>query len=170
MPRRRVNTASAISADAATARARLSLSVQLGEEIGVLPESRARLRRWVAAAIESDAGITLRFTGAEEGRELNHRYRQRDRATNVLTFCYDDPALIRADIAICLPVVEREAREQGKTLREHLAHLVVHGVLHAGGHEHDSPAGAARMQARETAIMRRLRLPDPWSATIEATA
>ena len=147
----------------------LSLSVQLGEEIDVLPEPRARLRRWVAAALDSDARITLRFTGVHEGRELNHRYRQRDQATNVLTFCYDDPCAIVADIVICLPVVEREAQEQGKTLREHLAHLVVHGVLHAGGHEHDSPAGAARMQTRETKIMRRLRLPDPWIATDEAT-
>lgn len=168
----RVNPASTGNANPSAGRepARLSLSVQLGAEIDTLPETRARLRRWVAAAIESDAQITLRFTGIQEGRELNHRYRQRDQATNVLTFCYEGPPAVQADIAICLPVVEREAREQGKTLREHLAHLVAHGVLHASDYEHDSLAGARRMQARETEIMRRLRLPDPWAPTAETAA
>lgn len=141
---------------------RLSLAVQLGEGLDELPVSRARLRRWVAAALESDAQIVLRFVDAREGRALNRAYRDRDYPTNVLTFPYDDADGIRADIALCLPVVQREAREQRKTLAAHLAHLVVHGVLHASGYEHDTDHGAARMQQRESGLMRRLRLPDPW--------
>lgn len=141
---------------------RLSLSVQLGDEIDELPISRARLRRWVAAAIESDAQIVLRFVGAREGHRLNSAFRGRDRPTNVLTFPYDDADGVHADIAICLPVVQQEAREQQKALAAHLAHLVVHGVLHASGHEHDTDSGTARMQRRETELLHRFRLPDPW--------
>ncbi len=141
---------------------RLSLVVQLGEGLDELPVSRARLRRWVAAALESDAQIVLRFVDAHEGCALNRTYRKRDYPTNVLTFPYEDADGVRADIALCLPVVQREAREQHKTLAAHLAHLVVHGVLHASGYEHDTDSGAARMQQRESALMRRLRLPDPW--------
>jgi probable rRNA maturation factor len=145
------------------ARPRLSLSIQRGDEVDALPASRAQLRRWVAAAIESDAQIVLRFVGEHEGRALNSAYRARNYATNVLTFAYDDTAHTRADIAICLPVVRREAREQRKPLAAHLAHLVVHGVLHASGYEHESDGGAARMQLRETALLRRFGLPDPWA-------
>src|SRR5690606_29043733 len=121
-----------------TAHPRLSLSVQLGDEIDEVPVSRARLRRWVAAAIERDAQIVLRFVGAREGHRLNSAYRDRNYPTNVLTFPYGDTDGVHADIAICLPVVQREAREQQKTLPAHLAHLVVHGVLHASGYEHDT--------------------------------
>lgn len=142
---------------------RLSLSVQLGDELRSLPAPRARLRRWVAATIETDATLTLRFVGEHEARALNAAYRDRDYPTNVLTFCYDAPAGIHADIAICMPVVEREARERRKPTLAHLAHLVVHGVLHAGGYEHETESDAARMQARETALLARLRLPDPWA-------
>lgn len=141
---------------------RLSLSVQLGDEIDELPASRARLRRWVAAAIERDAHIVLRFVGTREGRALNAAYRDRGYATNVLTFAYDEPEGVRADIAICLPVVLREVRERRGTPEAHLAHLVVHGVLHAHGHEHDTDEGAARMQTRESALLARFGLPDPW--------
>ena len=143
--------------------ARLSLSVQLGDGIDALPAPRARLRRWVAAAIERDARIVLRFVDTREGRALNAAYRDRDRATNVLTFVYDEPDGVHADIAICLPVVRREALERGVTPVAHLAHLVVHGVLHAHGHEHDTDEGATRMQARESALLARFGLPDPWS-------
>lgn len=144
------------------ARPRLSLTVQLGDGIDALPAPRAQLRRWVAAAVESDAQIVLRFVGESEGRALNSAYRGRDYATNVLTFAYDGPDGIRADIAICLPVVRREAREQRKPVGAHLAHLVAHGVLHAGGYEHDTESGAQRMQQRESRLLARFRLPDPW--------
>ncbi|MCD6680073.1 MAG: rRNA maturation RNase YbeY [Burkholderiaceae bacterium] len=140
---------------------RLSLAVQLGDEIAALPATRSRLRRWVAASVESDAQIVLRFVGEREGRALNAAYRDRDYATNVLTFAYDDDRL-HADIVICLPVVRREAREQRKAVTAHLAHLVAHGVLHAGGYEHDTERGARRMQRRESELLARFRLPDPW--------
>ncbi|HLT27609.1 MAG TPA: rRNA maturation RNase YbeY [Zeimonas sp.] len=152
-----------MAAERRAAPARLSLGVQLGDEIDELPVSRTRLRRWVAAALESDARIVLRFVGTREGRALNSTYRGRNYPTNVLTFTYDDPDGLHADLAICLPVVRREAREQRKPFVAHLAHLVVHGVLHAQGHEHDTDAGAARMQARESELLARFGLPDPWA-------
>jgi probable rRNA maturation factor len=143
------------------ARPQLSLSVQRGDEVDELPATRAQLRRWVAASIESDARIVLRFVGEREGRALNATYRARDYATNVLTFDYDDDG-VHADIVICLPVVRHEAREQRKPLLAHLAHLVAHGVLHASGYEHESGRGAQRMQQRESELLARFRLPDPW--------
>ncbi|MCD6673245.1 MAG: rRNA maturation RNase YbeY [Burkholderiaceae bacterium] len=145
-------------------RPKLSLSIQLGDEVNALPASRAQLRRWVAAAIESDAQIVLRFVGEREGRALNSAYRGRDYATNVLTFAYDEPDAVHADIVVCLPVVAREAREQRKPESAHLAHLVAHGVLHASGYEHDSERGAQRMQRRESELLARFRLPDPWGS------
>ncbi|MDT3677900.1 MAG: rRNA maturation RNase YbeY [Burkholderiaceae bacterium] len=144
------------------AQPRLSLTVQLGDEVDALPAPRSRLRRWVAACIESDAQIVLRFVGEREGRGLNAAYRGRDYATNVLTFAYDEADGLHADIVICLPVVRREAREQRKPVAAHLAHLVAHGVLHAGGYEHDTERGAQRMQRRESELLARFRLPDPW--------
>lgn len=145
-------------------RPKLSLSLQLGDEVDALPAPRAQLRRWVAAALESDAQIVLRFVGEREGRTLNSAYRGRDYATNVLTFAYDDGAeCVRADIVVCLPVVLREAREQRKPVHAHLAHLVAHGVLHASGYEHETDRGAQRMQRRESELLARFRLPDPWA-------
>lgn len=144
-------------------RARLSLAVQLGEGVRELPVARARLRRWVASALEADATLTLRFVAEREARELNRSYRRRDYAPNVLTFLYEPQPGIRADIAICMPVVRREAREQRKTVEDHLAHLVVHGVLHAGGYDHEAPDEASRMQARESELLARFRVADPWA-------
>lgn len=147
----------------AKAEPRLSLAVQTGPGVDTLPESRARLRRWVAAAIESDSKLTLRFVDEPEARALNAAYRNRDYATNVLTFRYDDASpAVHADIAICLPVVRREAREQGIDESAHLAHLVVHGVLHASGHDHEHAADATRMQARESGLLARFGFADPW--------
>lgn len=138
--------------------------MQIGDDVEALPASRARLRRWVAAAIESDSSLTLRFVDEPEARALNAAYRDRDYATNVLTFRYDGPAPhVHADIAICMPVVRREAREQGIDVSAHLAHLVVHGVLHAGGHDHEDAAEAARMQARESGLLVRFGFADPWN-------
>lgn len=141
----------------------LSLSIQLGAGVPALPAPRAQLRRWVAAAVDTDATLALRFVGEPEARALNARYRHRDYAPNVLTFPYHSGGeRVSADIVICMPVVRREARAQRKPLQAHLAHLVVHGALHACGHEHDSPDGAARMEALETALLARFRIDDPW--------
>ena len=140
----------------------LSLQIQLEPDAGVLPAARRRIRRWVAAALESDAELVLRFVGEAEGRELNRRFRGRDKATNVLTFPYDDEPVIRADIVVCLPVVRAEAAAQGKAAGDHLAHLVVHGVLHAQGHDPEDEPGARRMEAREVMILRRFGIADPY--------
>jgi probable rRNA maturation factor len=143
---------------------RLALSVQHEPGAGDCPADRAQLRRWALAALERDATLTLRFVGAREGRALNAQFRGRDYATNVLTFAYDeqDDGPVQADIVICLPVLVREARAQKKPLREHLAHLVIHGVLHAQGMDHENEDEAREMEARETALLRRFRIADPY--------
>jgi len=140
----------------------LGLCVQYAHAADALPV-RATLRRWARAALERDADVTLRFVGSREGRALNARWRGRDYATNVLTFVYDDAVPLAGDIVLCVPVLRREARAQGKTARAHCAHLVVHGMLHLQGHEHDTDAGAAAMEARESAILLALRHPDPYA-------
>ncbi len=142
---------------------RLSLQIQADPDAGELPAERRRMRRWVAAALERDAELVLRFVGAAEGRELNRRYRGHDRPTNVLTFPYENEPVIRADIVVCLPVVQAEALAQRKQAGDHLAHLVVHGVLHAQGHDHEDEPQASRMEARETAILRRFGISDPYA-------
>jgi len=148
---------------AAVAPHALLLAVQRADGDAGLPV-RATLRRWVRAALERDARVTLRFVGAREARALNRAYRGRDYATNVLTFVYDSGDPVEGDIVVCVPVVRREARAQRKAPRAHLAHMVVHGVLHLQGHEHERDADAASMEARETAILRGLRYPDPYAA------
>ena len=125
--------------------------------------SRAALRRWLTAALVRDARVTLRFVDGNEGRALNRRYRGRDRATNVLTFVYDDGASLQGDIVLCAPVVQKEARAQRKTLAAHYAHLVIHGMLHLQGYDHERDAGAARMEAREIALLRGLGYADPYA-------
>lgn len=115
-----------------------------------------------------DAAVTLRFVDESEGRALNRRYRQRDRATNVLAFVYHDGSGARpidGDIVLCVPVMRREAEEQGKLLTAHSAHLVVHAILHLQGYDHTRPADAARMEAREAAILAQMGFPDPYRAS-----
>jgi probable rRNA maturation factor len=132
--------------------------------------TRPTLRGWVLRALERDAQIALVFVGTAAGRRLNREYRGRDYATNVLTFTYETvPAgrgargPVTADIVLCMPVVRSEARAQGKALRAHLAHLVVHGVLHAQGYDHEKNRDAQRMQARETHLLAGLRIRDPYA-------
>lgn len=143
--------------------AQLSLQIQADPDAGELPADRRQLRRWVAAALDRDAELVLRFVGAAEGRDLNRRFRGRDRPTNVLTFDYEREPVTRADVVICLPVVRAEARAQCKRARDHVAHLVVHGVLHAQGLDHQDAAQASLMEARETAILRRFGIGDPYA-------
>ena len=151
---------------------RLTLSVQLAVRAAGLPV-RSTLRRWVGAALERNGAITLRFVGLAEGRRLNARFRGKDYATNVLTFVYDDPSHeaprvapgalpVAGDIVICVPVARREARAAGRPLRAHLAHLVVHGVLHLQGHDHEDDRDADRMERREVEVLARFRYPDPY--------
>jgi probable rRNA maturation factor len=126
--------------------------------------SRATVARWIKASLFADAELTVRFVDEEEGRMLNRTYRQKDYATNVLTFAYaeseDDP--VSGDLILCCPVVEREASEQGKPLAAHYAHLIVHGTLHAQGYDHEVESEAQEMESIETDIMQSLGFPDPY--------
>jgi probable rRNA maturation factor len=140
----------------------LSLSVQYASSAPDLP-TRAEVRRWVRAALTADATVTVRFVGAIEGRALNAEFRGRDYATNVLTFVYDDEQPRAGDIVLCAPVVRKEAGAQGKSLAAHYAHLVIHGMLHLQGHDHERAADAAVMETLETAILARLGVRDPYA-------
>jgi len=121
------------------------------------------VRRWARAALLADAVVTVRFVEAIEGRALNAEFRGKDYPTNVLTFVYDDEQPRAGDIVLCAPVVRKEADAQGKSLAAHYAHLVVHGMLHLQGFDHERADEAAVMEARETAILARLGLPDPYA-------
>jgi probable rRNA maturation factor len=143
------------------ARPALSLSVQYASNAPDLP-TRQQVRRWVRATLEGDATVTVRFVDAIEGRALNAEFRGKDYPTNVLTFVYDNDSPRAGDIVLCAPVVRKEADEQGKTLAAHYAHLVVHGLLHLLGYDHERAADAAVMEAREVAILSRLGVPNPY--------
>jgi probable rRNA maturation factor len=143
----------------------LSLSVQFASAADALP-TRAQVRRWVAAALEHDAQITVRLVDAEEAQALNQDYRKKDYVPNVLTFEYGEtsPGVLGGDVVVCAPVVEREAREQGKPLKDHYAHMTVHGVLHLQGYDHLDPHDADVMESREIAILKRFRIPNPYTS------
>jgi probable rRNA maturation factor len=140
----------------------LSLAVQYATRSTRVP-ARSQLRRWVRLALERDALLTLRLVGAVEGRRLNRDYRGKDYATNVLTFVYERAPRLSGDIVLCAPVVAAEARTQGKPLTAHYAHLVVHGVLHLQGYDHEKAREARVMEARETEIVTRLGYADPYA-------
>ena len=146
----------------APATPRLSLTIQSIVDTAELP-TRAALARIAIAALERDADVTFRFVDGREGRALNRRYRGRDYATNVLTFVYDDEMSLTGDIVLCAPVIAKEARAQHKTLRAHYAHLVIHGMLHLQGYDHERDADAARMEAREIALLRALGYENPYA-------
>ena len=121
------------------------------------------IRKWVKAASPDNGQLTLRFVNAAEGKKLNFAFRQKDKATNVLTFSYEiGKSQVHADIIFCLPVIQKEAKEQGKTLRAHLAHLVVHGCLHAQAYDHANKKDAQKMEALEVQILGRLGFSNPY--------
>ena len=140
----------------------LSFSVQYATRAQGVPPAAA-FRKWVRAALQNDAVVTVRVVGREEGRTLNREYRGRDYATNVLTFVLNETPPYHGDLALCAPVVSREAREQGKALAAHYAHLTVHGVLHLQGYEHEREPDATVMEKLETRILRRLGYSDPYA-------
>ena len=123
----------------------------------------ATLAQVAAPAWLRTAEVGILLTDDCEARALNRAWRGLDRPTNVLTFPYENEPVIRADIVVCLPVVQAEAQAQRKQAGDHLAHLVVHGVLHAQGHDHEDEPQASRMEARETAILRRFGISDPYA-------
>jgi probable rRNA maturation factor len=122
----------------------------------------SRIRRWARAALGSDARVTIRIVGAAEGRLLNRSYRRKDYATNVLTFVFRDHVPFEGDLALCAPVITREARAQGKPVAAHYAHLVVHGLLHLQGYDHESARDAATMEKRERNLLAAFGYPDPY--------
>ncbi|NMM08506.1 rRNA maturation RNase YbeY [Polaromonas sp.] len=145
----------------------LSLSLQFGAfpdaalHRAALP--RHSVTRWIRHALAQDAEITVRIVGAEEGQTLNRDYRQKDYATNVLTFDYTQEPLVTADLVLCAPVVEREAKENKKTLQAHYAHLLVHGTLHAQGYDHETgEQDAQTMEALEVKLLAGLGFDNPY--------
>jgi probable rRNA maturation factor len=141
----------------------LEVQKELSKEEKADVPSKADIRRWVLAALETDAEITIRFVGEEEGKELNAEYRGKDSATNVLSFSYSLEPLVTGDLVLSWPVVVREAQEQGKSVAEHLAHLIVHGTLHLQGWDHENDEDAADMEEREGEILAALGYEDPYA-------
>jgi probable rRNA maturation factor len=141
----------------------LALSLQFGDASHREHLPRHRVARWIRAALEADAEITVRIVGEEEARSLNREYRSRDYATNVLTFDYAREPVVVADLVLCAPVVEREAREQQRPLQAHYAHLLVHGTLHAQGWDHEGDVDAAAMEGLESRLLMRLGFADPYA-------
>lgn len=140
----------------------LDLTVQYALARAGLP-GRAQLRRWARAALAGPASATLRIVDEDEGRTLNRDYRGKDYATNVLTFVYGGTPP-SGDLVLCAPVIAREAMDQRKPLEAHYAHMVVHGMLHLQGYDHDQASDAVTMEAVESFIMQRLGFPDPYAA------
>ena len=145
----------------------LDLTLQFGDipqaarHRAALP--RAFVNRCLRSALAHDAEMTVRIVDAEEGQDLNSSYRQKNYATNVLTFDYAQAPMVMADLVLCAPVVAREAKEQGKSLQAHYAHLLIHGALHAQGYDHETPeADAIEMETLEMFIMASLGLPCPY--------
>ena len=145
----------------------LSLSLQFGDLEDARRHRAALARhsvtRWIRHALERDAEITVRIVDAEEGQSLNRDYRQRDYATNVLTFDYTQEPVVTADLVLCAPVVAQEAKDNKKTLQAHYAHLLVHGTLHAQGWDHETgEQDAEAMEAREVEILAGLGVKNPY--------
>jgi probable rRNA maturation factor len=153
----------------------MQVAVQVSRAAGLSAAGIPRgdsFRTWAAAALRvarrrRDSALAIHLVAIDEGRALNLQYRERDYATNVLSFPADLPPGLRlpqlGDLVICAPVVAREAAEQGKPLRHHYAHMTVHGVLHLLGYDHLVDAEAEQMEARERRALAGLGIPDPYA-------
>ena len=141
----------------------LTLSLQFADprHRALLP--RHKVQRWLCAALQAPAEITVRIVDDAEGQALNRDYRHKDYATNVLTFDYAQEPVVMADLVLAAGVVEREAAELGLPIADHYAHLLVHGALHAQGWDHEVDDEAVEMEAEETAILARLGVHDPYA-------
>jgi len=155
------------STSATGKKADIRVTVQYAVPRGGLPAA-TRFRAWASAALEQPAEVTLRIVDENEGRSLNHRYRGRDHATNVLTFADPEAEPLSGDIALCAPVVAREACAQSIALDAHYAHLTVHGLLHLQGYDHENERDAEVMETRESRIVQALGYADPYGESGEA--
>ena len=147
----------------------VTLEVQRAlEDDGTLPEDE-RFCSWVETALaqwSEPVELVIRLVDETESRQLNRTYRGKDRPTNVLSFPFEAPPEVPVpllgDLVICAPVVAREAREQGKALQAHWAHMVIHGLLHLLGYDHETEEEAQSMESRERELLARLHFPDPY--------
>jgi probable rRNA maturation factor len=146
--------------------AALSLSLQFADPTHRAQLPRHRVARWLRAALQAPAQITVRVVGEAEGRALNRQFRGQDHATNVLTFDYQRQPTVLADLVLCAPVVQREALAAGKSLQAHYAHLLVHGALHAQGFDHQRDDEAEAMESRERELLAGLGFDDPYDGVI----
>ena len=141
-----------------------ALNIQIASRIKGIPRERD-FRKWLVAALPKTAELTLRVVNTAEGRTLNTDFRGKSYATNVLTFVYHEKKspVLMGDIVLCAPVVAREAREQGKTLAAHYAHLTIHGALHLAGMDHEVARAARAMEQTEIAILDSLGFENPYT-------
>jgi probable rRNA maturation factor len=137
------------------------MTVQYGVRGPGVP-APAQIKRWARAALERDARLTVRIVGNVEARALNRNFRGKDRPTNVLTFVMRERPRLEGDLALCAPLIAREARSLRRSPAAHYAHLVVHGVLHLQGYDHESERQARVMERRESRIVTQLGFPDPY--------
>ena len=144
------------------AKPELTLSLQFADARHRSALPRHKVARWLRAALELPAEITVRIVGDDEGQSLNRDFRGKDYATNVLTFDYEHEPVVQADLVLAAGVVEREAIDLGIAVVDHYAHLLVHGALHAQGYDHEVDDEAAAMESRETAILLSLGIADPY--------
>ena len=149
----------------AAARVSLWLDVQLGTGVRACPAERSQIRRWMGAVLATPAHLTLRLVNRPEAVSLNRQFRSRDYAPDVLTFAYGTgpEGRLSADIVICLPVVREQARAAAIAFEARFAHLLMHGVLHAQGYEHEKPDEAAQMESIEIAALRRFGIDNPYA-------
>lgn len=139
-----------------------SIEVQIATSRRGVPHAR-KLREWARSALaKSPYLLCIRIVGTQESRVLNRTWRGKDKPTNVLSFPYEEEGGLRGDLAVCAAVVAREAREQGKPLSAHWAHMIVHGILHLQGYDHMNSRDAKRMEAREVAILSHFGYQDPY--------
>ncbi len=127
--------------------------------------TKRKVGNWIKKALQENATITVRFVGQAESKKLNANYRNKDYATNILTFPYELQNGIdhlSADLVICLPVLEKEAKQQKKTFEQHLIHLIVHGTLHAQGFDHEDKVEAEAMEQLEISILKKLKQANPY--------
>lgn len=150
----------------------IEVDIQRATEVSGQPDDES-LRRWAGLALRGKPGheLTIRLVDAEESRELNREYRGKDAPTNVLSFPSDLPPELNipllGDLVICVPVVLREASEQGKTAEAHWAHMVIHGCLHLLGYDHMEDAEAEEMESLERQLLGELSISDPYLSTDE---